>query len=107
MANRGVIVTLLDQHFGRKGRVKVNFFGRPAYAAGGMVRLAMRMGADIVPIFARRRKQDLVIEVLRPIWSQGMGLSDYEIVQRFTDILEDLLRKEPIPWAWMHRRWKV
>ncbi len=107
LSENGVVITLLDQHFGRKGRVKVDFFGRPAYAAAGMVRLARRMGADIVPAFARRRKQDLIIEVLKPIWSHGMELSDYEIVQRFTNLLEDLLREEPIPWAWMHRRWKV
>ena len=107
LKENGVVMTLLDQHFGKKGRIKVEFFNRPAFAAGGVLRLAQRSGALIVPAFVNRADGRFTIAMKSPIWRKGDKKSIEELAQEFTSIMEDVIKSCPEPWAWMHKRWKV
>ncbi len=103
----GILLALLDQHFGRKGRVLVEFFGRPAYAGAGAVELAMRMGKPVVAIFCQRESDCFGAIDKGVLWNGKLDKSPREIVQDFTNSLESVIMSQPEQWAWLHRRWKV
>jgi len=103
----GVLVVLLDQHFGKKGRIKVEFFNRPAFAAGGAVELSMRMNKPVVAMFCYRGEGDITVIDKGVLWERGGDVPVREIVQSFTTSLESVIMSNPEQWAWLHRRWKV
>ncbi len=104
LKNNGIVIALLDQHFGRKGRRKVVFFGRECFIAPGVLVLAKRFKAKIATAFVSRGK-DCSLNI------SFMGFlneeNDDEILQKFTNLLEYHVKKFPGQWAWMHRRWKI
>lgn len=106
LKEKGILIVLLDQHFGRRGRIKVNFFNRPAFAAGGAVNLALRMGKPVVTMFCYRGKDDITVIDKGILWEEGVS-SVREIVQNFTTLLESVIMSNPEQWAWLHRRWKA
>ncbi len=101
--NNAVVVALLDQHFGKRGRVEVDFFGRKAYAASGIIRIAQQSKRDIFGMFVERENFGFRIFDVGKFSAQGSDL----VVREFTRRLEEIIRKKPFNWAWMHRRWKV
>ncbi len=107
LRSNGVVVVLLDQHFGRDGRIKVDFFGYPAFTAGGAVELAMRMDKQVVAMFCRREEKNFVILDKGILWPREGVSSSKDVVQYFTRLLEDVIMVSPEQWAWLHRRWKV
>ncbi len=107
LKNGGIVVALLDQHFGRQGRVEVKFFSRKAYSAKGAVELAVRYGAGILPVLVWRDGRNLLIKVY-PEFSSVISKMDAEgIAREFNLLLEREIKKAPENWAWMHNRWKV
>ncbi len=106
LKEKGVLVVLLDQHFGRRGRIKVNFFNRPAFAAGGAVDLSLRMRRPVVAMFCSRGVGDITVIDKGVLWDRD-DVSVQEIVQNFTTSLESVIMSNPEQWAWLHRRWKA
>jgi KDO2-lipid IV(A) lauroyltransferase len=92
--------------------VFVDFFGMPASTSDGVARLAMRTGAPVVPCFMMRQGDSVhhKIEIMPPIEIvQGPDKEDAvrENTQRFMKVIEDMIRKHPDHWNWIHRRWKT
>jgi KDO2-lipid IV(A) lauroyltransferase len=111
LRNNELVFIPLDQNFGTKGGVFVNFFGQPAATATGPAVFAMRTGAPIVPIFTMRTQGDqhkIVVE--EPFEIEIKENDDATIlacVARITQIIETYIRRYPQEWGWMHRRWKT
>ena len=103
-----VIGTLCDQDTGADG-VFVPFFGRPAWTQSGVVRIARRTGAPLVPIFIVRQgngRYHIHVEPEVPVASTGSEEEDVrETVAAFTRVIEGYVRMHPTQWAWMHERW--
>jgi len=109
---RGEILCIqLDQNFGAKGGVFVDFFGKKAATATGPVIFSLRTKAPILPVFISRQKDDthkLTIE-------QELKLQERENyeetlifnIQRITKIIEGYICKYPSEWSWIHKRWKT
>ena len=101
----------LDQNFGTKGGVFVEFFGQPAATATGPAVFAMRTGAPIVPIFTMRDQGDrhkIIIEPAFHLEEKGNDEATiFACTQKITQIIERYVRKYPQEWGWMHRRWKT
>ncbi len=109
---RGLLVLPIDQNSTRRLGVFVDFFGEPASTNSGMARIALRADAPIVPVFivreggsARHRVHVLpIMEVERT----GDSMADIRgNTQRFTAVFEDMVRRYPDHWLWMHKRWKT
>jgi len=104
-----LIFVLLDQNFGTAG-VFVDFFGRKAATATGPLILARRTGAQIMPCFIVRNKDDthkiIVDEPFQIKEEQDYNKTIVSNIQRLTDIIELYIRKYPAQWGWIHRRWK-
>lgn len=109
LRNNEVLFILLDQNFG-SGGIFVNFFGRMAATATGPVVLAQRSGAEIVPCFILRQPDDTHKIIFEPPLILEKGKDSQQTIvlniQRLTDIIESYIRRYPVEWGWIHRRWK-
>lgn len=111
LRNNEIVFILMDQNFGSSGGVFVDFFGQKAATAPGPIVLAQRAGAAIVPIFIRRREDDVNVVVVEPEMELEKR-DDYDEmvianVAKITKIIEGYIRRYPHEWGWMHRRWKT
>lgn len=110
LAEGRTIGTLCDQDTGMDG-VFVPFFGRDAWTQNGVVRVARKTGAPLVPCFIECLDDGsyaISIEPEIPIPETGDGERDVkETVRAFTQVIERHVRQVPRQWVWMHPRWKT
>jgi len=102
---------LIDQDARRDG-VLVDFFGRPASTVTSVARISIYTGAPVVFAYARRiggsdRFRIVIQDVIHPRKGADEREEVFRITQRFTKDLEDLVRKWPGEWLWLHNRWKT
>ncbi|HJU41745.1 MAG TPA: lysophospholipid acyltransferase family protein [Vicinamibacterales bacterium] len=107
-AGEGVAL-LIDQHMHSPDAIWVNFFRRPAATTSTLAALALRTGAEVIPVFAHPlpggRYRFVYESPVEPPREDGPD-AIREFTQRCTDVLEMHVRKHPELWLWMHRRWR-
>lgn len=90
--------------------VFVNFFGKPAHTATIPVLLSEKMGAPIVPVFIRLKKDYTYhITCYDALVMTDTGDPAADLIantQICSDFYEKIIRRHPEQWIWMHRRWK-
>lgn len=96
--------TLADQG------VFCDFFGVPACSTTGLAVFALRTDAPIVPgvlIWDERLKQHrLRFDPEIPLTRTGDFKEEVRInTARFTQVIEDWVRRYPDQWMWIHKRW--
>ena len=106
----GLVCFIADQDAGRKG-VFVDFFGRPASTYKSIALMAMRHNSPVVVTYGRRLAPRFQFEigVERIIHPREWADKDdplHWITQAYTRALEDLARRNPTQYLWVHRRWK-
>jgi KDO2-lipid IV(A) lauroyltransferase len=90
----------------------VDFFGRPASTTFIVAKLALRTGAEVLPVFApwdEQRKRFILI-VDEPLKIEKTGDEDEDVrrlTQEYTKVVEAYVRRYPEQWLWIHRRWKT
>jgi KDO2-lipid IV(A) lauroyltransferase len=109
---RGLLVLPIDQNSTRGLGVFVDFFGLPASTNSGMARIALRTDAPIVPAFIVRegRSARHRVHVLPILQVERTGDPTEDVrrnTQRFTAVFEEMVRRHPEQWLWMHKRWKT
>src|SRR3989441_10922871 len=109
---RGFLVLPIDQNSTRGLGVFVDFFGLPASTNSGMARIALRTDAPIVPAFIVRegRSARHRVHVLPILQVERTGDPTEDVrrnTQRFTAVFEEMVRRHPEQWLWMHQRWKT
>jgi KDO2-lipid IV(A) lauroyltransferase len=104
-ANQAVGV-LVDQNASPESGVFVDFFGVPACAGTGFVKLAARSGAAVIPGFAlwSESERRYVLRFYAPVPMTGDAARD---TQALHSRLEAVIRDHPDQWLWIHRRWKT
>jgi KDO2-lipid IV(A) lauroyltransferase len=103
------VAMLPDQHVHGSDAVRVDFFNRPVATTSAVASLALRSGAPIVPGFAVPIEGGRIRVVYEPpVELPAAGSPDpvRELTQRYTDVLEMYVRRQPHFWLWMHRRWR-
>jgi KDO2-lipid IV(A) lauroyltransferase len=97
---------LIDQNTLPSEGVFVNFFGKPACAASGFVRLAEHSGAAVIPGFAfwNECERRYVLRFYPEISMSGSLEADAQAIHSF---FETVIREYPDQWLWIHRRWKT
>ena len=110
LAGNGIIGFQLDQRAMQSHPgVEVTFFGLPYRAFGGMVSLALKTGAALVPMYIVRERgvrQRMVIEPALEIPGTGDRRADVEAcVQGLMHRFERWIRACPAHWWWPTRRW--
>lgn len=108
----GTIGILADQNTMPEEGVFVDFFGVSACTTTGIARVALHTGAAVVPGYAYwdetigkyRLRFEPPIELIRT----GDPERDIlENTQKFAKVLEEIIRRHPDQWVWLHARWKT
>jgi KDO2-lipid IV(A) lauroyltransferase len=111
LARGAMVGILLDQNAVRHEGVFVPFFGRPASTSRAIALLAIRTGAPVIPIFARREPDGRHRVTIRPpLAPPAAGDRDEAIVEltaRCTEEIEAAIRQAPEQWLWLHGRWRT
>jgi KDO2-lipid IV(A) lauroyltransferase len=111
LKDAGTIGILADQNTMPGEGIFVDFFGKPACTTTGIARVALHTDAAVVPGYAywdaNLRKYRLRFEPPVELIRTGDAECDIrENTQRFTKVIEDIIRKCPEQWVWIHARWK-
>lgn len=112
LKDSGTIGILADQNTLPAEGVFVDFFGRRACTTSGIARVALHTDAAVVPGFAY---WDEAIQKYRlrfepPVDLIRTGDTEKDIfanTQKFAKVLEEIIRKYPDQWVWVHARWKT
>ncbi|HEV2971071.1 MAG TPA: lysophospholipid acyltransferase family protein [Pirellulales bacterium] len=110
LERRRTLSVLADQNAGPKG-CWVNFFGRPASTHKAIALFSLSNDAPIMVGFARRLGEPLHFEMGTEFIADPRNLAPAErgvkeLTQWFTNCLEQVIRRAPEQYWWVHRRWK-
>lgn len=103
------IALLVDQAATKNFDVFVDFFGRPASTFKVVAELALRYKIPLIMGFAIRQQDGKYKANIVEIDYSDLDFSQenvLELTKRHTMHLENIIRKYPEQWAWMHKRWK-
>ncbi|NQT07116.1 MAG: lysophospholipid acyltransferase family protein [Candidatus Omnitrophica bacterium] len=106
----GIIGILPDQDISSIEGIFVDFFGKPAYTPTAPVKFAIKTGAALVPMFALRDGDRFKFLVEKEIVMEITGDKDRDLLVntiKWMRVFENVIRRYPDQWVWMHRRWKT
>ena len=108
----GTLGILVDLNTLDREAIFVDFFGVPASTTFMLAKLALRTGADVLPVFAPwdEQRQRFLLKMDGPLVVERTGDEEEDVrrlTQSFTSVVEDYVRRYPDQWLWIHRRWKT
>ena len=108
----GTLGILVDLNTLDREAIFVDFFGRPAATTFLVAKLALRTGAEVLPVFVpwdkERKRFNLIVD--EPLQIERSGDEDDDVrrlTQQYTRVVENYVRSYPDQWLWIHRRWKT
>jgi KDO2-lipid IV(A) lauroyltransferase len=112
LREKQLLVLPFDQNSTRGLGVFVDFFGLPASTNAGLARVALRADAPIVPVFIVRQGRSArhLVHVLPIMEAERTGDMQADVLAttaRLSAVFEDMVRRFPEQWLWVHRRWKT
>ena len=110
LASNSIVAILVDQNVAAVEGFFVDFFGQSACTNKGPAILALASGAAVVPAFIMREGAGHRLVVLEELEVVNTGDREADALvntERFTKAVEEMIRKRPEEWFWVHRRWKT
>lgn len=107
----GVLTLLGDQHAGPKG-CWVDFFGKPASTHKAVSLFTLSYDAPTVVVGVQRRGEHALRYRITGVDAVDPRDDSFELgstpllTKWFTGRLEEVIRREPSQYWWVHRRWK-
>ncbi len=107
----GEVLALLGDHYaGRKG-CWVTFFGRPASCHKAVALFSLASQCPLLVLYARRLGRPLQFElsfagITDPLTPGNRLTTVPELTQWYNRLLEQVIRRDPDQYWWLHRRWK-
>ena len=105
---RGQSVFLLVDQKTNEG-LPVPFFGRDAMTTPAPASLALKLGAELLPVSNERLKgAHFRMHVHQPISYEPTGdeaKDTFELTKLINQRIEEMVRARPSQWLWIHRRW--
>lgn len=106
------LIIMIDQDSMNIRGEFLKFFGKDAYTPIGCARLVQETGAALVPMYTVRNESTdtytfkMLPEV--PFETKETDIETYRYnTQKYNDVIESIIRENPIQWVWMHNRWKT
>jgi KDO2-lipid IV(A) lauroyltransferase len=109
LKNNGIIGMLPDQVVKVPHGILADFFGRPAWTTTLPVKLSIKTGSPIIPIFISREGEKNVITIYPEIELMTKGNEDEQILDgtlKMNRAIEHHIIRYPDQWNWLYRRWK-
>lgn len=110
LKNGELIGILLDQNTSAQSGVFVDFFNRKACTNKGLALIALHTQAPVLPLFLLREDGGYRVEFgpELPLLRTHDKARDIETnTRQYNRVLEDVIRRYPDQWFWVHRRWKT
>ena len=113
LRNKETVGLLIDQKSSGQSSIRVKFFNHDADTTNSIAILKLKYNPIVLPMFAVRQPDGLYkILMLDPIEYCANEETNYQfrvakITQHYNDIMEDVIRKYPEQWFWMHNRWRL
>lgn len=107
--NGECVAMLMDQSVNYRRGVATDFFGRTVPTNGGMAIIARKTRSPVIPLFSVRTDKGFLLEFGEeiPFTNTGDKTKDIEVnTQAYNDAIESFIRRYPVQWFWVHRRWK-
>jgi KDO2-lipid IV(A) lauroyltransferase len=112
LKDAGTVGILADQNTMPEEGAFVDFFGKSACTTTGIARVALHTDAAVVPGYAYwdssigkyRLRFEPAVELVRT------GDTERDVfvnTQKFAKVIEQIIRKHPEQWVWVHARWKT
>jgi KDO2-lipid IV(A) lauroyltransferase len=108
----GVVGILADLNSLREEGVFCDFFGVQASTTVGVATLAMRTGAVVLPgylVWDEATKRH-ILHFEPPVETILTGNREADVfanTARYTKVIENIIRRYPDQWLWIHRRWRT
>jgi len=111
LSQKGAVALFIDQNMSLKEGIFVEFFGRPACTTDSLAVMALNSEAPVLPCFIVRKSDGsyrlIVNEEVEISRTDDMDIDVKVNTQRFTKIIEGMIRQYPDQWLWIHQRWKT
>ena len=111
LRNNKIVLFLIDQNVAWQEGVFVDFFSRPACTTSALARIALHTGAPVLPLFmislADGRYRLIIGDIVKTSENNGRDMNVLFNTQKYTKIIEDMVRQHPDQWLWIHQRWKT
>ena len=99
----GIIGIVAD--VGSRKAPLLSFFGKPAHTPLSAAEWAVKYDAVMIPVFGLRQPDGLSFRLhVGDVIPNG---EPSEMMQRYNDVVEEIVRDHPEQWFWVHRRWKL
>jgi KDO2-lipid IV(A) lauroyltransferase len=101
---------ILDQNMIADEGIFVDFFGKPACTTPGLALLSAYTQSTVYPVFMMRRPDYGYTMTIQPPIAPPPDKSKeslLEYTQTYTTIIEEMIRKHPEQWIWLHKRWRT
>jgi len=104
---------LIDQKSGHLNSAKIDFFNTPAETTLSVAMLKLKFNPLVVPIFIARQadgRYELIIE--NPIEYKADEIENKDeklkrMTEKYNLAIEEIVKKYPAQWFWMHNRWRI
>ncbi len=113
LKRKASVIFVIDQFMGKPFGIESTFFGRSTGTAYGLALFAMKTGAPVIPMYSVEGADGKIHFIAEPEIDTAPYIDDNQkekslqlLTQRFTDVIESIVRKYPEEWLWVHRRWK-
>jgi KDO2-lipid IV(A) lauroyltransferase len=108
----GTVGVLVDLNTQPHEGIFVDFFGIPASTTTGIAAIALRTGAQVLPVFVpwNEQRQRFTLRIDPPLTFNQTGDVERDIQQLtslFTSVIEANVRHFPDQWLWIHKRWNT
>ncbi len=105
LKNGEAVGLISDQDAGKYG-IFVDFFGEKASTPAGAAQLSLKYRAPVVLTTTTRTSPGNYIMSASEIEVRGDDTVE-SLTRRYTEALENVIRRHPEQYFWMHRRWKT
>lgn len=112
LKKNAALVFVLDQYMGKPFGIATTFFGRRTGTAYGLALFVQKTKAPVLPVYTYEGNDKKIHVVAEPELDTSKWVTDdkdqtiLNLTQSFNDKLEEIVRKHPEQWMWVHRRWK-
>lgn len=109
--NEGVFF-VVDQFMGKPYGVETLFFGKKTGTAYGLALFSQKTKSPVVPVYTFEGEDGKIHIRFEPMMDlsgligEDKAGTQVRMTQAFADKVEEIVRKHPEQWLWVHRRWK-
>jgi len=107
LKNKGVVVIVPDQDFGKKRSVFIPFFGIPTATITAIPQYAQIAGANVLTMNTYREEGGRYRVELEPVLDNFPSGDDVADTERWSAWLEESIRRQPEDYFWLHKRFKT